>query len=215
MHTPNEHEHNSGHEPDQHVPDQHVPEKIDASHGYERTDVGITGVIVFLTALAILVVVAAVLCYGIGKAINYGMDQEDGPNKKWTKTADVRELGNLANNPEIQSKVAQLTQQFPTPRLLIDDGNQDVADLHQREDLLLDHYSKIDGQPDKVRIPIEKAIELIASQGLQQAPAAETAKPLTGDSVPVVTAPLTDGFARTAFEQDLAAQKKAEQARPE
>ncbi len=207
MPTHNEHEQNPGHE----------PEQVDTSHGYERTDVGVTGIVVFLVALSTFVVVAAVLCWGIGKAINYGMDQEDGPNTKWTKTADVRQLGNLANNPELQSKVAQLTQQFPAPRVQSDsgDGAQDLADLHEREDLLLEHYSRIDGQPDKVRIPIEQAMALIAHQGLPQAPAADTAKPLTGDSVPVVTAPLTNGFARTAFEQDQAAQKKAEQVRPE
>ena len=34
---------------------------------------------------------------------------------------------------------------FPTPRLETDDGNQDTADLHAREDLLLDHYSSTTG----------------------------------------------------------------------
>jgi hypothetical protein len=71
-----------------------------------------------------------VLCYGIGKIINAHMDKEDGPNSKWTKTADIRQLGNLPNNPEMQNKVAQLAQQFPTPRLQLDDGNQEIADLH-------------------------------------------------------------------------------------
>jgi len=48
-----------------------------------------------------------------------------------------------------------------------DDGNQDVADLHAREDLLLDYYTRVDGQPGKVRIPIDRAIELIAQRGLR------------------------------------------------
>ena len=30
---------------------------------------------------------------------------------------------------------------FPQPRLQMDDGNQDTADLHAREDLLLEHYT--------------------------------------------------------------------------
>ncbi len=70
------------------------------------------------------------LCYGIGKVINARMNKEDGPNSKWTKTVDVRQLGNLPSSPELQNKVAELTQNFPTPRLQTDDGNQDVADLH-------------------------------------------------------------------------------------
>ena len=72
------------------------------------------------------------------------MNKEDGPNSKWTKTVDVRQLGNLPTNPEMQNKMAELTQQFPTPRVQTDDGNQDVADLHAREDLLLDNYSWVD-----------------------------------------------------------------------
>jgi hypothetical protein len=199
-----------------HTPKGHTPEPVDTSAGYERSDVRVTGIVVFLTALSILVVVTAVLSWGIGKAINTVLNHEDGPNNKWTKTADVRELGNLANNPEIQSKVAQLTQQFPSPRLQNDqgDGAQDIADLHEHEDLLLEHYSKIDGS-EKVRIPIEQAMQLIAQKGLPAATAVNTQKPMTGDSIPGVTAPLTNGFALTGYEQDEALHKQAEQARPE
>jgi hypothetical protein len=198
-----------------HTPSGHTPEPVDASQGYEQSDVRVTGIVVFLTALSILVVATAVLSWGIGKAINTVLNHEDGPNTKWTKTADVRELGNLANNPEIQSKVAQLTQQFPTPRLQNDqgDGAQDIADLHQHEDLLLEHYSKIDGS-DKVRIPIEEAMALIAKKGLPVAAPANTEKPMTGVHVPAVTAPLTNGFALTGYEQDEARHKQAEEARP-
>lgn len=193
---------------------EHEPEKVDASAGYERADVGVTGILVFLTALTVFVVVAAVLCYGIGKVYNLTLNKEDGPTSKWAKTADVRDLGNLPTNPQLQSKVAELTQQFPAPRVQVDDGNQDVADLHEREDLLLEHYSKVDGT-DKVRIPIELAMELIAKKGLPVASATATEKPLTGDSVPTVTAPLTTGFARTAFEQEAAARKKIESVQAE
>jgi hypothetical protein len=62
-------------------------------------------------------------------------------------------------------------------------------------------------------------MELIAQQGLPvakpvQTQAAQT-QLMTGDTVPTVTVPLTNGFARTAFEQDEAEQEatvKAEQA---
>jgi hypothetical protein len=105
----------------------------------------------------------------------------------------------------MQHKVAELTKTFPTPRVQLDDGNQDVADLHEREDLLLDNYSWV-GQPQqgKVRIPIERAMELIAQRGLPVAPPVQQQPLMAGDSVPVVTAPLTNGFARTAYEQDQA-----------
>jgi hypothetical protein len=188
-------------------PEDHAPEEIDAAAGYERSDIRISGIVVFLTALAIFVAVTGLLCYGIGKVINAQMNKEDGPNSKWTRTVDIRQLGNLPNSPELQQKVAEITQSFPTPRLQTDDGNQDIADLHAREDLLLENYSWVDptqGSPRRVRIPIERAMELIAERGLPVAPQADHAPLLTGDTKPVVAVPLTSGFARTGYEQDEA-----------
>jgi hypothetical protein len=183
---------------------EHAPEKIDTSSGFEQSDVKTTGILVFITALTIFVVVTAVLCYGIGKVINARMNVEDGPNTKWTKSVDVRQLGNMPNSPDLRNKVAELTQQFPTPRVQLDDGNQDVADLHAREDLLLDNYSWADPAHSKVRIPIDRAMELIAQRGLPVAPAVQTAPLMTGESTPVIQVPLTNGFVRTGFEQEKA-----------
>ncbi len=190
------------------------PEEIDTTAGYELSDVRVTGIVVFLTALAIFVAVTGILCYGIGKVINAQMKKEDGPNSKWTKTADVRELGNMPSSPELQNKMAELTQQFPTPRVQTDDGNQDVADLHAREDLLLENYTRVDGKPGKVRIPIERAMELIAQRGLPVAPAVQKETLMTGDTEPAVVEPLTNGFARTAYELDVEATRAAEAKRP-
>jgi hypothetical protein len=186
------------------------PEEVDTSAGYELSDVRVTGIVVFLTALAIFVAVTGVLCWGIGKVINAQLNKEDGPNTKWTKYAEVRELGNMPSSPQLQNKMAELTQQFPTPRVQTDDGNQDVADLHAREDLLLENYTRVDGKPGTVRIPIERAMELIAQHGLQVAPAAQQAPLMTGDSTPTVQEPLTNGFARTAYELDVEAAREAE-----
>jgi hypothetical protein len=206
LHNDDGHKHEPGNEPDE----------IDLSAGYEQADVRVTGIVVFLTSLAIFVAVTGLLCYGIGAIFNAHMLKEDGPNSKWTKTADIRQLGNLANNPAMQNKVAALTQQFPTPRLQTDDGYQEIADLHAREDLLLNNYSWADGpqgSPRRVRIPIDKAIELLAQRGLPVAPAVEPAALLTGDVKPVATAPLTNGFARTGYEQELAQSAVIEGAR--
>lgn len=191
-------------------------EEIDASAGYELSDIRVTGIVVFLTALAIFVAVTGVLCYGIGKVINSWMDKQDGPNSKWTQTVDVRQLGNLPNNPELQNKMAALTQKFPSPRLQNDnaDGGQDLMELHQHEDLLLENYSRVDGKAGQVRIPIERAMELIAQRGLPVAPAAQKAPEMTGDHEPQVSAPLTTGFARTAYELEFQRDEGAHEERP-
>ena len=192
----------------------HGPKDIDASAGYEQTDVKVTGILVFLTSLAIFVAVCGVVTYGLGKLINAHLNREDGPNSKWTKTAEIRQLGNFPSSPAMQNKIAEITKNFPTPRVQTDDGNQDVADLHAREDLLLDNYTWIDKSQGKVRIPIERAMQIIAQKGLPvapTAPATQQAPLLAGDQKPQITVPLTSGFARTGYEQDQAAAQKAEE----
>jgi hypothetical protein len=145
-----------------------------------------------------------VLCIGIGKVINTELAKADGPTTKWNHPVDVRKLGNLASSPAIQQQFSQLAQRFPTPRLQTDDGYQEITDMHAKEDLLLDNYSYVDQGKGTVRIPIERAMELIAERGLPVAPATAAAsdKSLAKAELPVVKAPLTDGFARTGYEQD-------------
>jgi hypothetical protein len=191
-------------------PEDQKPEEVDASLGYERSDVRVTGIIVFLTALSIFVAVTGVVAYGMGKLIHAYLNKEDGPNTKWTKTVEVRELGNMPTNPELQKKVAEMTQQFPTPRVQTDDGSQDLADLHLREGLLLEHYSWVDHGQGTVRIPIERAMALVAARGLPVAPATQLQARMTGDGQPMIQTPLTNGFARTGYEQEQAAAEAVE-----
>jgi hypothetical protein len=194
MHTPNDHD----------SPNKQASIK----EGYEVTDVSIQGISVFVVALAITVGVFFVFCFGMGKVINNALSKNDGPVNRWhaSNAEPAGKLHNMESNPAIeQQQLHQLTQNFPTPRLQVDDGNQDLMDLHEREDLLLDHYSWVDQSQGKIRIPIERAMELIAQRGLPVAAKPESSEPLmAGDSNPTVKAPLTDGFARTAYEQEEA-----------
>ena len=202
--------HNNKDNPVEHNPlgEESEPKPVDISLGYEASDVKVTGILVFMVSLGIFVAVTGLVCYGIGKVINANMNKEDGPNSKWTKTVEIRQLGNLPSSPEMQNKVAEITKSFPQPRVQIDDGNIDVVDLHAREDILLDSYTWIDSSKGTVRIPIEQAMQIIAQKGLPVAQAQEGQQLMTGDVKPVVTMPLTNGFARTSYEQELKAEKQ-------
>jgi len=189
----------------------HEKHVIDPDHpGYETTDINVGGILVFLAGLAGSVLVFFVFCFGMGKVINQALKKQDGAEDRWHQLPAIDgnrlpngNLDNLASNPKIeQQQLQSLTTQFPQPRLETDDGNQDITDLHAREDLLLDHYSVVDGKPGVIRIPIERAMELIAERGLPTAPQAATSAAMTGDKVPVIHAPLTNGFARTGYELD-------------
>lgn len=172
--------------------------------GFEATDVSVSGVIVFIVALALFVGVFFIFCFGMGKVINTALMKRDGPPNKWNSLATTPsgKSKNMPNSPELQQEqLAQLTRQFIEPRLQGDDGHQDTADLHAKEDLLLDHYTWVDRNQGKLRIPIDKAMELIAERGLPIAQPREEAPLLKGDNKVTVSVPLTSGFARTGFEQ--------------
>ncbi|HEU5457556.1 MAG TPA: hypothetical protein VFU68_02950, partial [Terracidiphilus sp.] len=99
------------------------PEEIDASLGYEQSDVKATGIIVFLTAFSIFVVVSAITAYGVGRALNLWLAHTDPKPNHWSKSVDVRDLGNMPSDPEMQQKMASLVNQFPSPRLQSDQGD--------------------------------------------------------------------------------------------
>jgi hypothetical protein len=187
------------------TPDSHEPEKpVDTSAGYEVTDVNVNGIVVFLASLAAFLGVFFIFCFGLGKVINTAIIKSDGPPNKWNQIGaqPVGKRENMTSSAVLeQQQLREMVQRFPTPRLETDNGNQEVADMHAREDLLLDHYSWVDRQHGKVRIPIARAMQLIAQHGLPVAPATQTEPLMAGDRTPVVTAPLTDGFARTGYEQ--------------
>jgi hypothetical protein len=196
----NDHDLNQPGAHDSHVRDPEHP-------GYEVTDVNANGIAVFLAGLFGSVCVFFVLCYGLGILINGGLKKEDGPVTKWNRlstfagpTSGKRQ--DLTSNAVMEQKAFdQMRNTFPEPRLDIDDGNQATADLHAREDLLLNNYSMSPGEGASIRIPISRAMEIIAQRGLPvNSQATSSSVLMAGDEKPMVHAPLTSGFARTGYE---------------
>jgi hypothetical protein len=175
------------------VPEQNERELNGASKSREQSGVRVSGSIIFWVAMSVFVVVAAVLACGIGKVIHARAAQQSG------QTMDASSPDNPSASDESGNRMTGQTQTFPAPQPEAAD-DQDVANLHAREDLLLDNYSWADPTQGKVRIPIERAMQLLAQRGLKVAPAAAQAPPMTGDGKPMVAVPLTNGFARTAYE---------------
>ncbi|HEV2618668.1 MAG TPA: hypothetical protein VGU23_01875 [Acidobacteriaceae bacterium] len=188
--------------------------KFDAEHpGYETTDVRVGGIAVFLAGLFGTVIVFFFVCYAMGAMINNYFIKHDGAPNKWTLAAGnvpPGKGGNLTSNTEIeQQQLRQVVSNFPEPRLDIDDGLQATADLHAREDLLLNNYSKVDGQPGTIRIPIDRAMQLIAERGLPVVNrTANPANQVAYADKPEVHPPLTTGFARTGYELTTIEERK-------
>lgn len=181
--------------------------------GYETSDVNVNGIAVFLAGLFGSVLIFFVFCFVLGKVINGAIKKEDGPVNKWSRNVDYSGAAENGKTPVMasaaemeQNQLRQITATFPAPRLDTDDGEQATADLHAREDLLLNYYSEDNGT---IRIPITRAMELIAQHGLPvQAPSPKTEVAMFGDDSPVILAPLTTGFARTGYELDVIAARE-------
>ena len=179
--------------------------------GYETTDVNAGGIIVFISGLFFFVLVFFLFCFFMGRLINNELGKEDGPKDRWHSSEGIfagaknnpdHKRDNLKSNAAIeQQELGAVTGAFAAPQLQTDDGNHDTADLHAKEDLLLDHYSSTPGQPG-IRIPIDRAMQLIAARGLPVSAAAQPTTLMAGDEKHDVTAPLTSGFARTGYELD-------------
>jgi hypothetical protein len=182
--------------------------------GYELADANVKDTAVFLVVLAAVLCVIFVVAFGVGKLLYYELGRADGAPNKWSTLAGAKSE-NLESNPAIeQQQLQRVVARFPEPRLQTDDGNIEVSEMHAREDMMLDHYTWVDQQKQTVRIPIERAMQLLAQRGLPveaataNAPAkgadatmaaeAKPDQPMVGDAVNTVTAPLTDGFAPTA-----------------
>ena len=202
------------HKVPEHPAHPHVEPHVDADHpGYELEDVNTKGVAVFLAGLFGTVIIFFFVCYAMGRVINNLWIKEDGAANKWKVAAGAVPPGgqrrDLTSNAQLeQEELGQMTNTFPAPRLEMDDGNQATYELHAREDLLLEHYSTVDGQPGTIRIPIERAMELIAQNPAQYGLPAAPPSGLAPDTVayaarPQIQAPLTTGFARTGYELEM------------
>jgi hypothetical protein len=151
------------------------PAEESKAAGYEMTDVNAGGIVVFLGGLFGFVIIFFFFCFLMGKVVNNGLEQsyaqDYGATDKWHQKNTIF-YGARANNgkrEDLKSNTAieqqqfkQMTEAFPGPRLQTDDGNQDTSDLHAREDLLLDHYSSVPGEP--LRIPIDRAMSWTRSK---------------------------------------------------
>ena len=117
-------------------------------HGYERTDVEIKWVVL---AVVLLALGGLLLHFALGALLSHFKNER-------TKTETTR-------GGSVNTAIAATRMSFPEPRLQIS-AERDLAELRAREDLELNSYGWIDKRAGLVRIPIDRAMELILKQGL-------------------------------------------------
>jgi hypothetical protein len=129
-------------------------------HGdYERRDISPAGIVYFMVGLVVFLVISHFIVTGL-----YGFLE------KYSQ-AHQTPISPLVNNAPVDTRKLPtdyrdyLKQNFPSPQLETDERTQ-LNDVRLREEGILSTYDYIDQKAGTVRIPIARAMDLIAQRGL-------------------------------------------------
>jgi hypothetical protein len=140
---------------------QHEPS---TGHGsYERRDVGIAGVLYFLAGLAFAGLIVHFVVTGLFSQLQKQSEAQQTPVSPLVTNApqDTRHLP-----PEYRGNYEEyLRKNFPSPQLEIDERTE-LNNDRLREEQTLNTYGWVDQKAGTVRIPIDRAMDLIAQRGL-------------------------------------------------
>lgn len=150
----------------------------DREHGHEDTDINVKAIFGFALFLVIGGIVAHAALWGmyvyldrmaekkneaVATPVQVQMEAQR-PQATEKKSALSGQVGE--KHSETSKEVwERLQAQFPSPRLQ-DDDVRDMNMLRANEDKLLHGYTWIDKNSGAVRIPVARAMEVIAERGL-------------------------------------------------
>lgn len=172
----------------------HVASRGEAQH--ETSDVNIPAILGFGAFLVISGIVIHLLLYGMYKLFDREMDKLNPPANPMMKVE--LPAGGTTMSAESQSETAKrLNRTFGgnalNPMLQIDDVH-DMDMMRKKQDTQLNDYEWMNKDTGSVRIPIDRAMELIVERGLPNVPmlppgkAASTAAAAPGANAPTPNA---------------------------
>ena len=132
---------------------------------FERRDIGIGGVLYFLLGLAIFGIFTHFLISGLFSYLQKHTEAQQPPISPIATNApaDTRHLPSSYTGSD--GYVKYLNANFPAPQLEVDERNQ-LDKIRISEEQTLSTYGYVDQKAGTVRIPIERAMDLIAERGL-------------------------------------------------
>jgi hypothetical protein len=135
-----------------------------SGHGsFERRDIGVAGVLYFLLGLGFAGLLVHFIATGLFHGLEKYNESQQTPVSPLVRNAakDTRHLP-----PEYKGNYEEYLQKnFPTPQLEIDERTQ-LNEIRLHEEQTLSTYDWIDEQAGTVRIPIDRAMDLIVQRGL-------------------------------------------------
>ncbi len=162
------------------APNQPKSDQPTAKHdGFEHEDLSPSSVFYFLAGLALLGLVIYLLMFGMYRFLDsYAKVHQPALSPMVTPQADTRTM------------TQENTQTFPQPRLEEDERTQ-LRQFIEDQDRKLATYDWVDKDKGTVRIPIDRAMELIVERGLPVRPegASSPQNSVAQSSAPQTSAP--------------------------
>jgi hypothetical protein len=152
--------------------DRHHHDEHQNGLGFEPQDVSSKPVYGFLISLVVVGVLIYYIMWGMFHFLNaYNRKNEAAVSPMVQVEQDTRE-------PDAPNTSRKIQSEFPEPRLE-DNERTELAPFRYQEEQALNSYGWVDQNAGVARIPITKAMELIAQRGLPTAPQSGTAPPST------------------------------------
>ncbi len=132
------------------------PANSPGNGGYEHSDIGVAGVLYFLAGLAVAGLLAYFVVAGLYSYLEKRSDAEQVPVSPLVTNAPADTRHIPKNYPQ---------GAFPNPKLEEDERGQ-LNGIRLTEEQTLSTYDWVDQKAGTVRIPIDRAMDLIAQRGL-------------------------------------------------
>jgi hypothetical protein len=150
------------------MPDEIHPANATGHGDYERSDIGAAGVLYFLAGLAIFAVIIHFVVAGVYDVLDKRTESQQAPVSPLVTNVptDTRHLPpQYKTDAKSTGYEKYLEQGFPAPQLEIDERTQ-LNRIRQDEAETLSTYGWVDQKAGTIRIPIDRAMDLIAQRGL-------------------------------------------------
>ena len=144
------------------------PLKTNGHGDYERRDIGVSAVFYFLAGLAVALVVSYFAVSAFYNFLEKRSQAEQAPVSPLVANApaDTRKLPQEYKTDSAGADYEKyLHKNFPEPQLETNERTE-LNDIRLREANLLSTYDYVDKDAGTVRIPINRAMELLVQRGL-------------------------------------------------
>jgi hypothetical protein len=164
----------------EHIKPQASSFTTDSQHGHETSDVNPRAILAFGAFLIFSAIVIHVLLWGLYRYLDKEAEQRNPPPNPMVQQqpeakSTMMQSSSMTAEKESQT-VQRLTATFPEPRLQVDDA-RDMNKMRQTENQQLEGYQWVNKETGTVRVPIDRAMELILERGLPNVPAGKTPRP--------------------------------------